>query len=542
MSFPTGVDYLKTIQSPATALAEPALRACTVDRNLMGQPLSWAGSNAIVFRLRTAAGQPLALRCFTQKIPDVELRYQAYAEFYRKAPMGLKKALVGSRYLPGGIQVPNGSSSPWKPIVIMTWVEGRHLGAWVEAHRSDPAGLAWMQGKLKELGTQMTAAKFVHGDLQHRNILVGTEGPVLVDYDSVLLPGASGLTLTTQGLAAFRHPRASKSTSPAALDRFAFLVLHVGLEALIRQPNLYDHWGKVEGLLFEGADLQNPPASRLFQTLRAHPDLRRLAEALAQVCQAAPAKTPDITSFLDMAAKVPAAQPIAQTLPTWNTQHLNKLQRLYAPKPETQVVVHRVEVEGPYRSPAQLPVQQTTPHAAIGAAVIPAFNAAQVSGRSKPRVLRAGLFMACLLMLVYFPFYVIARVRTPEGLATIRKDLHAQLERRKDHLLPLIVHMDEELEAFRALPDDLCLATLDPAGGEVTTRTAAQMRRDLAQSREQARQALIRCDALLESFDTTLGETKLTPSERVERLAIIPDLPPGFPARIRRELRGKGTP
>jgi hypothetical protein len=68
------------------------------------------------------------------------------------------------------------------------------------------------------------------------------------------------------------------------------------------------------------------------------------------------------------------------------------------------------------------------------------------------------------------------------------------------------------------------------------------MRRDLAQSREQARQALIRCDALLESFDTTLGETKLTPSERVERLAIIPDLPPGFPARIRRELRGKGTP
>jgi len=542
LSLPTGVDYLKTIQSPATALADPNLRLCTVDRNPMGQPMSWAGSNAIVFRLRGVDGRPFALRCFTQNIPDVEARYRAYSEFYGKAPLGLKSALVGIRYLPKGIQVPDGSPDPWKPTIVMTWVEGNHLGAWVEANRANTFQLKWLQGKLKGLEEQMASARFVHGDLQHRNILVSEHGPVLIDYDSVILPGAKNLTLTTQGLAAFRHPRATKTTPPAAIDRFAFLVLHVGLEALIRQPRLFDQWGKVEGLLFQGADFRNCTTSPLFQSMLAHPDLRGMAGALVQVCQADPGSAPDLASFLSSVAMVPGTAPSHSALPPWNAQLLKIMEQLYSPKPDALVNVHRVEVEGPYRFPVCLPSSRTIPHAAMGATETPLGNAVQSFCRGNARTKWVGSMLVSLLLVVGLGFLLPSLITQPEDVATIRKDLQLSLEGKKDRLMLLIVGLDEDLETAHNLPESLRLATLDASSGDVKAQSVAKLRWELAQTRVQARQALVRCDGVLEDFDNTLRDPSFTSSERVDRLAAIQDLPPDFSSRIPRELHRKGLP
>ncbi len=536
------MDYLKTIQSPATALADPNLRVCTVDRNPMGQPMSWAGSNAIVFRLRGVDGRPFALRCFTQNIPDVEARYRAYSEFYGRAPLGLKSALVGIRYLHKGIQVPDGSPDPWKSTIVMTWVEGNHLGAWVEANRANTVRLRWLQEKLKGLEEQMASARFVHGDLQHRNILVSEHGPVLVDYDSVILPGAKSLTLTTQGLAAFRHPGAAKTTSPAAIDRFAFLVLHVGLEAIIRQPTLFDRWGKVEGLLFQGTDFRNISTSPLFQSMLAHPELRGIATAMVQVCQADPGSAPDLASFLASVAMVPGTTPSHSALPPWNSQLLKIIEQLYSPKSDALVNVHRVEVEGPYRSAVCLPQSRIIPQAAMGATESPLGNAVQRVCQGNTRAKCVGSMLVTLLLVVGFGFLLPSLIRQPEDVATIRKDLQLSLEGKKDRLMLIIVGLDEDLETFHALPESLRLATLDASSGDVKAESVAKRRWELAQTRVQARQALVRCDGVLEDFDNTLRDPRFTPSERVDRLAAIQDLPPDFSSRITREFRWKGLP
>ena len=543
------------IQSPPAVFSDPALRACTVDCSQMGMPKSWTGANAIVFRLRGADGLPLAVRCFTQKVDDVETRYRAYADFYWKAPEALRKGLAEACYLERGIHVQDGTAEPWKPVIVMAWVDGKELGTWVETHLSDRNRLVWLQGKLRDLSAQMTSAGFIHGDLQHRNILVNENGPVLVDYDSVIPPRTKGLTLNTQGLPSFRHPRAASNTQPAMLDRFAFLVLHMALEALIRRPDLFTQWGRGEGLLFQGSDLKNPGASPLFQTLQADPGLKGMAQALVKVCQAAPSETPGLDKFLAMAGGASSASHAPNALPALSALSLDKLNRLYSPKPksrkpratapkpeEPRVNLHRVEVSGPYSSTVQQPVAAATPLAVGLSAVTPMLHSEPAPTRNKAPIIFGGLVMIGLFMFAWRP--ILSSTRSPAAVAivSIRGDLQVWSEARKDRLVWLIVGMDDDMEIFRNLPPDLLLAKLDSTNGTVESKTAAQMRHELAQTRAQAQQIFIRCDGVLEDFDAVIHQPGLTPPEQAQRLASIQDLPPDIQSRIRRELLKGATP
>lgn len=538
MSLPTGVDYVRAIQNPASALHAGEFGGCTVEPNQLGLPKCWSGSNAIVFRLRRSGGGSLALRCFTQKVQDAEARYQAYARFYEKAPAELKSVLLPVRHLPQGIRVLDGTDAPWKPAVVMTWVEGDHLGAWVEAHRARPGSLRWLQEKLQGLGRQLAAARFVHGDLHHKNIMVGPNGPILVDYDSVLLPGVKGLQLTTQGLPSFRHPLGGADTPPEAHDRFALLVLHVGLEALIHKPDLFDRWGKVEGLLFQGSDFRQPESSPLFQALSAQPELRSMAARLAQVCRQSSASTPDLALFLGQPeAKATKVHPTAAGVPPWRPRQLAALGRLYPPEASPPRKPHRAEAADPALPIPAPKVAEAASAPAIGPAV-PATTSQTATPARLHRFSAGGTLVALLGLLLstggQIPF--LSRSASPPNLVPIRQDLEGRLGAKKDQLIRLIVHMDDDLEALRAVPEHVRLATLNAADGTVTSQSMARLRLDLATTREQARQTLLRCNGILEDFDGALREPGLTPDQRAQRILTIKDLPPEFRSRLGREL------
>ena len=538
MSFPTGVDYIRAIQSPASVLPEGELRACAIDGNQMGLPLSWSGSNAIVFRLRRPSQQPLAFRCFTMNVQDVEARYTAYSSFYENASKELKAALVPAVYLPQGIHLPDGASQPWKPAVVMHWVEGKHLGDWVGENHAQAPRLRWLQWKLQSLASQMAASRFVHGDLQHRNIMVGAAGPVLVDYDSVILPNAQGLRLTTQGLAAFRHPLALDSTPPEALDRFAFLVLHVGLEALVQQPQIFLQFGKMEGLLFQGSDFKSPDTSALFRALRAHSGLRTMAENLTRVCRAPAAMTPDLGAFIASTGEG-SAHPQKDGLPPWTPEGLKALEKLYRPEGQLCKRAPRVKDKAPTRRITQPSVQQAVVPAGLsfGATMVSA-TAGRLRAFNPALAISALAALALVTLLLNTPHIPILGWSTPQSsLASIRKDLGDYLAEQKDRLGPLIVHMDEELEQWRTeLPDDLRLATLDAPGGTVSVVTIGQLRHNLAQTRAQAHQVLARYDAMLNKVDTTLQAPGLSPTQKAHQILSIPELPAHIQARLQREL------
>jgi hypothetical protein len=510
-------------------------------------PKCWSGSNAIVFRLRTAGGGSFALRCFTQKIQDAETRYEAYTRFYEKASPDLKSMLVPLRHLPRGIHVPDGTTTPWKPVVLMAWVEGDHLGAWVEAHRARPSSLRWLQEKLRGLGQHLASAKFVHGDLHHKNIMVGPNGPILVDYDSVLLPGVKGLQMTTQGLPSFRHPLAGADTPPETHDRFALLVLHVGLEALIHKPDLFDRWGNVEGLLFQGSDFRAPESSPLFQALAAHPGLRAMASSLVQVCKLPPAKTPDLATFLGQPKAVPR-RPAQSAMPPWNQQHLTTLGGLYSAEKTPRKKPRRVNVEGPSQDakpsrPARPPKVAKVASPSVAASTANTTTTSIATPSRLPRLFALGtLALLGMLMLNGWEIPFVGRSASQPNLAYLRKDLESRLEAKKDLLLPLIIHMDDELQALRAVPDEVRLATLNPTDGTVKSQSIARLRLDLATTREQARQALLRCNGVLDEFDGALKEPGLTPAQQAQRIVSIKGLPLEVQSRIEREFPKRKTP
>ena len=50
MPWPLPSHFSSMLQKPQAAFRDPRLRACTVERNVMGQPRPWAGAFAVVYK------------------------------------------------------------------------------------------------------------------------------------------------------------------------------------------------------------------------------------------------------------------------------------------------------------------------------------------------------------------------------------------------------------------------------------------------------------------------------------------------------------
>ena len=591
MMLPTATQYVEAIQFPEANLGDRDLQDCAAELGRRSQPLSWNGSYAVVFRMKKSSeSKRRALRCITKKVPNLKERYEAYAAFLPGAPEGLRKALVPARYLERGIRLRADNTAPWWPVVVMDWVDAPELQTWVETNLRRPNQLRELQSRFRELALEMEASQFVHGDLQHRNILVRPDDtPVLVDYDSIQLPGPRPLPLTTVGIPGFRHPLQHDQTSGRAADRFAFLVLHLGLEALAQQPGLFCEFGKVEGLLFTGKDFRNPGSSRLFQRLKGVVALRALTEAFITVCQQPADQVPVLGEFL---AKLGLAGHQSQSpltsagpaqshagLPPMDPRFIEALGRLYAGKrtPKAKApAIHKVSVQGwgvpsiapppPALKPATraavaaAPVAHSKPRPAQRSALLSSPARAPKAAPTKASIvptllarlyklrpptsvtnaiqavvhfLRAqgtrmlGAWGVGLLLFVGLALWNRNRGGGLEGpISAVREDLVCIMGARHGKLESLIVSMDEQIDMLRVMPEDISLVTLVLADGTPKVESVGERRMDLMAARERARIALLLCETVPEAFDGILRERELNPRQKLERLQRLTGLPP----------------
>ncbi len=349
MSLPDGQDYFVAIQNPARTLANPGLQRCVPRLGPNGMPLVWAGGWAMTFQLCHPDGSFHALRCFTRPLEGLLGRYKAMQAFYGACGPVLQGALVPSWLEEQGIRI-GGTSHP---IVVMGWVEGEPLDEWIQGRLGRPGELAALRGAFRNLVAEMARAGFVHGDLQHGNILVRGGRPVLVDYDTVFPPGAAGLGFSLIGLPGFQHPAFTLRDDPRLLDRFPSLVIHTALEALELCPDL----GKAPGafadaILFHKEDFKDPANSGLFQALLREPYLKRKAEVLASCARGPVGALPDLETFLREALRT------VHTLePDLGAKGAKALDSIY----------RRIQVPRLGAAPAPAPAAQSLPPAATPA-------------------------------------------------------------------------------------------------------------------------------------------------------------------------------
>lgn len=275
------------------------IRGGAVSMTADGLPVRVVGNDAVVYRLATADGTTLALRCpfddtFAPTHADV---YHALAARRAPALSLIADVIPGVLvFRPDGVVVPRKDfRSDAFSAIVMEWIEGTTL---LEAVRQacrerDGSRLASLAESWDSASGRIHDAEFVHGDLNARNVMIDAEGRLrFVDLDSCSWPG-SPAPPERPGTPGYVHPRATDRTTGASRDAFATLVISVSLHALALEPELIQRVaGSGDGdsgeLLFSAADLGNVGASSIFDRLRtaAPPELLSAVEALFEACQA----------------------------------------------------------------------------------------------------------------------------------------------------------------------------------------------------------------------------------------------------------------
>lgn len=305
--WPGLLEYQDAMQLSHRTLRDPELAACTLpDRTPFDLPLPVAGSVTNVYRLRHPDGREWAVRVFLRPSLARLRRYEALAAYLRTiAPPA---CLVSFAWQPEGILI----GARAYPLVKMPWVQGEQINRHVERRINESAELLRLAREWAALAGTLEAARIVHGDLQHGNILAeaATGALRLIDYDAVSVPGLVLPPPETQvlevGHPAFQHPARGPATAVPGVDRFSELVIYVALQALAQVPELWYRLDNGDNLLFAPEDFRDPERSRAFlllrQTFRTEPGLRALVEALAAACRQPLALIPPLSRFVGSAA------------------------------------------------------------------------------------------------------------------------------------------------------------------------------------------------------------------------------------------------
>jgi serine/threonine protein kinase len=261
MKWPQHLDYIEAIQHPSFCLAAPALRQARPICDRFGVPRAAAGNFACVFQLENGTDR-WAIRCFTRAAPNLRRRYSTLTRYLSAARL---PSLVEFSYLEEGIRI----RGTWHPILKMEWVEGLSLVKYVEAHLDQPLVLHQLLDTWEKVARDLRNQGIAHGDLQHGNILVSSDGRIrLVDYDAMYVPTFRGELSPELGHPNWQHPGRTERDYDPDLDGFADLVLQTSLAALALDPTLWKSFHNGENLIFTRQDFEDPRRSPLILRLR----------------------------------------------------------------------------------------------------------------------------------------------------------------------------------------------------------------------------------------------------------------------------------
>jgi len=289
--------YNAALAGGAGRLLPADLAGARAALNAWGVPNALSGGFAFIYELTLPSGQRRALRLFhTGREERVAALREAYrlVEAQRRSGSPLKDYLVQARWedaciAAGGRTVPG---------IVMDWVDAPTLGAWLERNHGDTAVLHRLRTKLAELQAALETAGMVHGDIQTGNIAVravpGDLSLTLLDYDGFRQAGEAS-SASEEGHVHFRHP--DPAVHGPGADRFPFLVIDLGLQALAADPSLFTRFSVGENVLFTGDDYRSPGTSGALAALSGLGGLGRTAEYFAALCRGASSAVPTVARF-----------------------------------------------------------------------------------------------------------------------------------------------------------------------------------------------------------------------------------------------------
>ncbi len=277
---------------PGAVLADPVLAGGCLLMRGPGNPVVYGGSFALTFVI-DAGERRFAVRCFQKLTEDLQARYAA---IHRHLSAIASPYLVDFVFQPAGITTESGAH----PLVRMDWAQGQSLDAFIAGNLRDASTLRALRESLRRLAANLAVCGIAHGDIQPSNIVVESPERIrLIDYDGMFVPELGGLASAEIGQRNFQHPGRRARHFDESLDRFSFIALDVALDALIRQPDLWDATDSGEdAVVFRAEDYADPAGSPAFRAVARIPRMEQRALQFAAVCLAPFERVPSFSDFL----------------------------------------------------------------------------------------------------------------------------------------------------------------------------------------------------------------------------------------------------
>ena len=146
------------------------------------------------------------------------------------------------------------------PAVIMEWIEGDVLLAYVKKNRHNQFIIKSIAEKFYTMVRYMLDKGMAHGDLSGHNIIVtSSKELVMIDYDTLFIAGytAENVVPSTGGIACYQHPHRTKlKYLSAEMDYYSQLVIYLSLLIVAEKPEIVNIMA-THGLVFQEEDLRD---------------------------------------------------------------------------------------------------------------------------------------------------------------------------------------------------------------------------------------------------------------------------------------------
>lgn len=333
MKLPSRSDIIASIQNPV-CIRDPKLAKGFIVKGRNGNILKYSGGFTMVFPFQTGEGK-YAVRCWVADIGNAKKRTLAIERYLSRVQLPY---FVDFEFIDEGIL----SAGEIWPIVKMEWVDGLKIKDYIDQNINSPSSIRILADEFYNMVAVLHDHNIAHGDLQHGNIMVRTDGSVvLVDYDSLFVPELSGELDLIKGLPGYQHPcRQNNSYVNEELDYFSELIIYLSLSAIAEEPDLWRRYkvADTDTMLFSPEDLENPDSSAVFADLmQMSEDVGLLTQALKRYCSAS--SLADFQKLEDICGQV-------RKLP-WEDKKPIEMERTIENKVNVDKIVRKIQNQNP---------------------------------------------------------------------------------------------------------------------------------------------------------------------------------------------------
>lgn len=265
MNYPLISDYIESIKSAEDNFNELGyLRPVLGDDGL---PIMTSGNFAVVLKMKDVkTGKFYALKCFTK---EQEGRAEAYREITKELENVSSPFILSIRYLEKELFVDTDQTTETEfPVLLMDWVDGKPLDKYLRENIESKFIIETLLENFYQLSEWLISQPFAHGDLKPDNILVKSDGAlVLVDYDGMYVSAMKGLKSREIGSPDFCHPHRSEDFFNEHIDDFSILSILLSLCIVFINKNYLARYGAEDRLLFSKNDYSNIHRSNIYNDI-----------------------------------------------------------------------------------------------------------------------------------------------------------------------------------------------------------------------------------------------------------------------------------